>query len=459
MIGLLGRPGSAVPVGLRAAQLLPPRLTLIQGGLAGGGGAAGGIPVIGAAVAVVSAFTFGYQLGTLLRQMWDHYNGGVPSTAGFVDPTDPATWPTSGPGGAIVYEIYVYGTTYFGPPYYAWQNGLCGQGTVSPGFVVQNEPTGSPNPLFSNVGRVLQNGVPVLYGTAYDWYNISVQLKRVKYANGTLPDPSAPSTPRQPVVMADLPETIKPLSLPPATAPVVPGLANVAAPVGGPAPGGGAAATGGGLSTGSRGGVAPARAAVPIQSPSSVPLAPPAPSPTPWPGQVPFPAPGPTPSRPTLPDGRPAPLPVPPVPVTPEWLEQIGDMIIGQPSQQPRPDLVAIARELGRQEQKQSGLLSGLGIPDGLLEDVKSLYDFLSSIDPGGSYSIRPACGTGPNGDPLPPIEVPIQPGIGLGHMITARLDAIAELIDHHKQLRQPICKGKPTGQPVTVTFVEADPP
>jgi hypothetical protein len=89
------------------------------------------------------------------------------------------------------------------------------------------------------------------------------------------------------------------------------------------------------------------------------------------------------------------------------------------------------------------------------IDAIADLVELLDSFDPGGSYSIRPACGTDANGDPLPPIEVPIQPGLGLAHAVTSRLDAIAELIDHHKQLRQPICKGKPTGESVTVTFVE----
>lgn len=119
-----------------------------------------------------------------------------------------------------------------------------------------------------------------------------------------------------------------------------------------------------------------------------------------------------------------------------------------------------MAAELGRLERKGELMLERSGplaqIPD-VVDAIADLVELLDSFDPGGSYSIRPACGTDANGDPLPPIEVPIQPGLGLAHAVTARLDAIAELIDHHKQLRQPICKGKPTGEPVTVTFVESE--
>jgi hypothetical protein len=119
-----------------------------------------------------------------------------------------------------------------------------------------------------------------------------------------------------------------------------------------------------------------------------------------------------------------------------------------------------MAQELGRLEKKSELTLSRIGplanLPD-VVDALTDLVDLLDRFDPGGNYSIRPACGTDANGNPLPPIEVPIAPGLGLAHAITARLDAIAEMIDHHKQLRQPICKGKPTGRPVKVTFVQAD--
>lgn len=148
------------------------------------------------------------------------------------------------------------------------------------------------------------------------------------------------------------------------------------------------------------------------------------------------------------------------VPVTPVTAVIIGGQTIGGPALAPPANLEGMAQELGRLERKAEMTLDRLGplanLPD-VIDALADLVDLIDRLDPGGSYSIRPACGTDANGDPLPVIEVPIAPGLGLAHAVTARLDAIAELIDHHKQLRQPVCKGKPTGQPVTVTALEVE--
>lgn len=214
---------------------------------------------------------------------------------------------------------------------------------------------------------------------------------------------------------------------------------------------------------------APLPAAVPLPRPSTSPGGAPSGSPGGSTGGAPAlvpTAPGlvtqaPPQTTPLTPTG-PAPI-APPVkaPITPLEGVVIGGELIGGPGSPPPPTMAGMAAELGRLEKKGELMLERSGplaqIPD-VIDAIADLVELLDSFDPGGSYSIRPACGTDANGDPLPPIEVPIQPGLGLAHAVTARLDAIAELIDHHKQLRQPICKGKPTGQPVTVTFVEADP-
>jgi hypothetical protein len=48
-------------------------------------------------------------------------------------------------------------------------------------------------------------------------------------------------------------------------------------------------------------------------------------------------------------------------------------------------------------------------------------------------------------------VEVP--EAVNVSAAILQRLDALAVLIDEQKQLRQPVCKGRPVGEPVTVTF------
>jgi hypothetical protein len=148
------------------------------------------------------------------------------------------------------------------------------------------------------------------------------------------------------------------------------------------------------------------------------------------------------------------------VPVTPAEAVLIGGRLLGGRGSTPPSTPAGMAAELGRLERKSELALDNLGplekLPD-VIDAITDLVGLLDDFDAGGIYSIRPACGTDANGQPLPPIEVPIASGLGLQHAVVARLDAIAELIDHHKQLRQPICKGKPTGDPVTVTGVEVE--
>jgi hypothetical protein len=149
------------------------------------------------------------------------------------------------------------------------------------------------------------------------------------------------------------------------------------------------------------------------------------------------------------------------VPVTPAESVVIDGEIIGGPGAAPQPNLPAIANEVGRIEKKAELMLSKMGPLNDIgdkLQILQALAEWLLSGDPGTTYSIQPPCGTDANGDPLPPVEVIVPATVGPEAAMIARVDALAMLLDEHKQIRQPICKGKPTGQPVTVTFVEADP-
>jgi hypothetical protein len=125
-----------------------------------------------------------------------------------------------------------------------------------------------------------------------------------------------------------------------------------------------------------------------------------------------------------------------------------------------------MARELGRIETKLARLLDrpapdgggggtggGGGLPDLPWAD---LFQLLASIDGPGGYALEGPCDRGPGGDPLPPRLAEWGASIGLEGSIVKRLDALAELLQHHKDLKQPICPpGRAVGQPVTVTFEE----
>lgn len=180
------------------------------------------------------------------------------------------------------------------------------------------------------------------------------------------------------------------------------------------------------------------------------------------------------PSAPALPaaapvevDRRPQPVPVPvrgPLPVPePEPIRQLDPTVVtypgiqvGQPGSIPPPTLQGIASEVGRIEQKVARLLTDgppVDLPDlGALLDL--LQALLSQVD-GTTYQLRVPCGRDENGDPLPPIEFDVPSRPDASSAILARLDTLAAMLDEHKQLRQPICKGKPAGEPVTVTFAE----
>jgi hypothetical protein len=119
--------------------------------------------------------------------------------------------------------------------------------------------------------------------------------------------------------------------------------------------------------------------------------------------------------------------------------------------------MAGIAAEVGRIESKVGSLLA-LPAPDafdmvGLLEQIAALLAPDSAPIPGATYQIRRPCGRGADGEPLPPVLVQVPSAADATEAILRRLDALAALIDEQKQIRQPICKGKPGGEPVTVTF------
>jgi hypothetical protein len=113
-----------------------------------------------------------------------------------------------------------------------------------------------------------------------------------------------------------------------------------------------------------------------------------------------------------------------------------------------RPDLEGIAEEVGRIEMKLALLL---GTVD--LLEPPSLPDYIYGP---GMYTLEPVCEFDSQGLPMPAREASWQGGIGEVAELGAKIDALAELLQHHKELRQPVCKQSLlSGQPVTVTLEE----
>lgn len=212
-------------------------------------------------------------------------------------------------------------------------------------------------------------------------------------------------------------------------------------------------------------------------APGEDPLAPPSPGPGqlpgPWspgpgqaPGPQPLPVPFPYPTPPPLPNPAPlpgtgtppAPAPLPPPKPVPPSIETIGDLVIGQPGTAPPPTLQGIAEEVGRIEQKTRYLVqkqqAGGTPPEGpsladLLEAAVNILTLLQQAYGAGSYELLPVC------EDKPAAVESWSGGIGAFAQLNKKLDAVAALLQAHKDFRQPVCATKASGQPVTVQFEE----
>lgn len=162
------------------------------------------------------------------------------------------------------------------------------------------------------------------------------------------------------------------------------------------------------------------------------------------------------------PEGKPATQT--PIPITPPGAHVVGD---GKPvvSTGPAPTMDGIAQEVGRIEEKVARLLdpnrAPVGSPLNLLElirdNVFNIVDFFTSITAGGAYDISSPCELDENGERI--VRSVEYPGAlqSLG-LISNKIDAVAALLQQHKDLKQPICKQTPAvGENVTVNFVQVD--
>jgi len=128
------------------------------------------------------------------------------------------------------------------------------------------------------------------------------------------------------------------------------------------------------------------------------------------------------------------------------------------------PDLKSIASEVGRIEQKLAALLPLLTEAPPW-SDLESVVDLIKKIIgeaeptfPAGEYTMTRVCEVDDNGDPLPPLKAQWIAGTGKLQEIEAKVDALAELLQHHKDIKQPICaeprqRMQLTGDWVTVQF------
>jgi hypothetical protein len=78
-------------------------------------------------------------------------------------------------------------------------------------------------------------------------------------------------------------------------------------------------------------------------------------------------------------------------------------------------------------------------------------------LQQGGQYEISSPCELTEAGDRVP-VVVPFSGALSSFGVLSNKMDAVAELLQAHKDLKQPICKQTPAiGEPVTVQFVQID--
>lgn len=130
----------------------------------------------------------------------------------------------------------------------------------------------------------------------------------------------------------------------------------------------------------------------------------------------------------------------------------------------PRPTPEGIAQELGRIEQKLARLSNpqtdALGDATDrlslLLQLLRQLVEYFLSINAGGEYLLSSPCVVDATGDRIEyPVEYSGAPQ-ALG-VISNKIDALASLLQVHKDLKQPNCTQKGTGQPVQVNFIQVE--
>jgi hypothetical protein len=186
------------------------------------------------------------------------------------------------------------------------------------------------------------------------------------------------------------------------------------------------------------------------------------------PAEVPRIAPLPARPIPTLqpqitPAGQTLPAPAPAPATTPTDQRQYGSQTIT--SIGVRPDVVAIAEEVGRMEQKLGRLLMSQDPSPDWLDSVagqlinrllSELIDALVVEVPATSYDFEAPCDVDANGDPVV-LEQTIA-AADYQPAIVARLDAIAAAMGILKGWKQPLCRTSPPRSNVTVTAYEFDP-
>ena len=132
----------------------------------------------------------------------------------------------------------------------------------------------------------------------------------------------------------------------------------------------------------------------------------------------------------------------------------------------PAPTLDGIAKEVGRIERKLE-VMNTPNAPGNLVDQIGNLQDLIGPIvelilaaTSGTIYTLDSPCEVDVDGNRLPAIEVEAPGALTQFGAILNRVDALAELLQVHKDLKQPNCRGADvpvSGEFVTVNFEQID--
>lgn len=131
----------------------------------------------------------------------------------------------------------------------------------------------------------------------------------------------------------------------------------------------------------------------------------------------------------------------------------------------PPPTMAGIATELGKLEQKLEIMLnpkdslSPLELLNKVIDQIENVEFLIERLFPqgpytfpAGQYELAPVCDRDSEGALLPPRVAPWAAGEGEITEIRRKLDALAALVQHHKDLKQPTCGGRGSGPGSNVT-------
>jgi hypothetical protein len=181
---------------------------------------------------------------------------------------------------------------------------------------------------------------------------------------------------------------------------------------------------------------------------------------------LPNPSTTPKPSNPreTKPDGLLSPLIPAAIAITPTTAHFIGNQKVT--ANGPQPSMVGISQELGRLESKlTTGARNNNNIMDDLfdiLTRTKLIKDFIDGLldsEAQKFYTITSPCETDAEGNRIE-FKSTIAASSDRIEAAINRLNAIADLLQHTKNLKQPACpiqRTPLTGEPVTVNFQQID--